>query len=39
MPSAAVGTQVHGHLYIDAFDPFLGNGDELIDLPYAYTVR
>ena len=38
-PDAAVGTQVHGHLYIGAVDNFLSNADELIDLPYAYTVQ
>jgi hypothetical protein len=29
---------VHGHLYIGAYDGYLGSGDELVDLPYAYTV-
>jgi len=37
-PDAAVGTVVSGHLYIDTVDPFTSNSDELIDLPYTYTV-
>jgi hypothetical protein len=37
-PSAAAGTVVRGHVYIDDFNFFTGAGDELIDFPYAYTV-
>jgi len=37
-PSGPKGSQVHGHLYIGAYDGYLGSGDELVDLPYAYTV-
>jgi hypothetical protein len=37
-PNAPHGTVVRGHLYIDTFSFFTLGGDELIDLPYAYTV-
>jgi hypothetical protein len=37
-PSAPKGTTVRGHLYIDAVDNFVANADELIGLPYTYTV-
>lgn len=37
-PSQAKGSRVSGHLYIDTLDPGLANADELIDLPYSYTV-
>jgi hypothetical protein len=37
-PTGPAGTQVHGHLYIGAVDGYTFNGDEMIDLPYAYTV-
>jgi len=37
-PSANSGTIVNGHLYLDTFDFFTGGGDEVIDLPYTYTV-
>jgi hypothetical protein len=37
-PIAPKGTTVHGHLYIGAFDGVTLHGDELTDLPYAYTV-
>lgn len=37
-PSGSVGSKVHRQLYIDTFNSFSGNGDELIDLPHAYTV-
>ena len=37
-PTAAKGTVVHGHLYIDTFSQVTFSGDELIDLPYTYTV-
>ena len=38
-PTAAPGTRVHGTLYVDTVDLNLAQGDELIALPYAYTVR
>ena len=38
-PNAPKGTKVYGHLNIGAFDSLLSNGDELISLPYAYTVQ
>jgi hypothetical protein len=37
-PTGPEGSHVSGHLYVDAFDGFTANSDELIDLPYAYTV-
>jgi hypothetical protein len=37
-PTGAKGTVVQGHLYIDTFNVITLSGDELIDLPYAYTV-
>jgi hypothetical protein len=37
-PSGAKGSVVTGHLYIDNFNFALAAGDELIDLPYAYTI-
>ena len=37
-PAGAAGTVVRGHLYIDTFSEVTLAGDELIDLPYAYTV-
>jgi Subtilase family/Peptidase inhibitor I9 len=38
-PTGAPGQVVRGNLYIDSFDFNLAEGDELIDLPYAYTVK
>jgi hypothetical protein len=37
-PSGSRGTQVHGHLYLGSYDAWTFDADELIDLPYAYTV-
>jgi len=37
-PTAAPHSVVRGHLYIDTFGFLTGSGDELIDLPYTYTV-
>jgi len=37
-PAGTAGTVVRGHLYIDTFSFITLGGDELIDLPYAYTV-
>jgi hypothetical protein len=39
-PDAAPGTVVQGHLYVDSFGALFTDGiDELIDLPYTYTVK
>jgi Subtilase family len=38
-PSGAKGSVVNGHLYIDTFDGLTGNSDELIGLPYSYTIN
>ena len=38
-PSGAKGSVVTGHLYIDNFNFFTFDGDELIDLPYAYSIK
>jgi hypothetical protein len=37
-PSAAKGSTVRGHLYVDTVSQFTLGGDELIDLPYSYKV-
>ena len=37
-PTGAPHSLVRGHLYVDTFGFLTGSGDELIDLPYAYTV-
>jgi hypothetical protein len=37
-PSGATGTVVSGNLYIDSVDGYTLAGDELIDLPYSYTI-
>ena len=38
-PSGAPGTVVNGTLYIDDFDFFTVDGDELVALPYTYTIK
>jgi len=38
-PAAESGTQVQGFVGVDTFNLDTDSGDELIDLPYAYTVR
>jgi hypothetical protein len=38
-PSGAAGSVVTGHLYIDTANLVTVAGDELISLPYKYTVR
>jgi hypothetical protein len=38
-PSGAKGSVVTGHLYIDNFNFFNFDGDELIDLPYTYSIK
>jgi Subtilase family/Peptidase inhibitor I9 len=38
-PSASeVGKTVSGFIYIDTFNPTVGTGDEVVRIPYAYTV-
>lgn len=37
-PSAAKGSTVKGHLYVDTISQVTLGGDELIDLPYSYKV-
>ena len=37
-PSSAPGTVVSGHLYVDTIDLFSGLSDELVGIPYSYTV-
>jgi hypothetical protein len=39
-PSAGeVGKTVSGFIYIDTFNPVVGTGDEVVRIPYAYTVE
>jgi hypothetical protein len=38
-PSGDSGTTVRGTLYIDDFDFFTDGGDELVALPYTYTIK
>ena len=38
-PSGAKGSVVTGHLYVDNFNFFVADGDELIDLPYTYSIK
>jgi hypothetical protein len=33
-----VGKTVTGYLYIDTFNGVVGTGDEVVRLPYTYTV-
>ena len=33
-----VGEVVQGYLYIDTFNPNAGTGDEVVRIPYSYTV-
>lgn len=37
-PSGMPGTMVQGHLYIDTVNMATGSGDELVSLPYEYTI-
>jgi len=34
----AVGTTVNGYLYIDTWSPFVSTGDEVVRIPYSYSV-
>jgi hypothetical protein len=36
--SQAVGTTVSGYLYIDTWSPFVSTGDEVVRIPYSYSV-
>lgn len=38
-PDQAKGSVVRGQLYLNTVDPYTGNSDELIELPYAYRVN
>jgi hypothetical protein len=35
---AKVGQTVSGYLYIDTFNGVVGTGDEVVRIPYSYTV-
>ena len=35
---AQVGTTVRGHIFIDTFNGTVGTGDEVVRIPYSYTV-
>jgi hypothetical protein len=37
-PPSQVGTRVSGYLYIDTFNPNVSTGDEVVRIPYRYTV-
>jgi hypothetical protein len=37
-PSAAKGSVVKGTLYVDTYNTYAGTGDELVGIPYTYTV-
>jgi subtilisin family serine protease len=37
-PNAPKGTVVHGFIGVDTFNPDTATGDELINIPYTYTV-
>jgi hypothetical protein len=37
-PGAPAGTVVRGTLELDTFDPLTSMGDEVVSIPYAYTV-
>ena len=37
-PNAAPGTVVHGFLAVDTFNLASLSGDELVNIPYTYTV-
>ncbi|EWM15325.1 LigA protein [Kutzneria sp. 744] len=37
-PTAAAGASVHGTVYVDTYNPLVGEGAELIGIPYGYTV-
>jgi hypothetical protein len=35
---SAVGSTVTGYLYVDTYNPNSGTGDEVVRVPYAYTI-
>ena len=37
-PGAPAGTVVRGTLELDTFDPLTSMGDQVVAIPYAYTV-
>jgi hypothetical protein len=38
-PAASeVGKTVTGYVYVDTFNPYVGTGDEVVRIPYSYTV-
>ena len=38
-PTAAqVGHTVSGYVYVDTYSSFVGTGDEVVRIPYSYTV-
>jgi hypothetical protein len=36
--AAAVGSTVSGYLYVDTYNPQTGTGDEVVRVPYSYTI-
>ncbi|MEO7205521.1 MAG: S8 family serine peptidase [Steroidobacteraceae bacterium] len=36
--ATSVGKTVNGFIYIDTFNPVVNTGDEVVSLPYAYTI-
>ena len=37
-PTAPVGSVVSGYVYIDTFNGNVSTGDEVVSIPYTYTV-
>jgi hypothetical protein len=37
-PPKQIGATVDGYLYIDTFNPNVATGDEVVRIPYRYTV-
>jgi hypothetical protein len=36
--ASQVGKTITGHVYVDTFSPYASTGDEVVSLPYSYTV-
>ena len=36
--ASAVGSTVNGYLYVDTYNPQTGTGDEVVRVPYSYTI-
>ncbi len=36
--ATAVGSTVSGYLYVDTYNSNSGTGDELVRIPYSYTI-